>query len=125
VWSGDTVVRDAEGYLYFVGRADEMIKTSGYRVSPTEVEEAALGTGLAREAVALGVPDDDLGQRVVLVVAAPATLDEDRLLKEMRQSLPTFMLPAEIRRADTLPRNPNGKLDRAAIRAQVTAEVSA
>lgn len=125
VWSGDTVVRDAEGYLYFVGRADEMIKTSGYRVSPTEVEEAALGTGLVREAVALGVPDDRLGQRVVLVVAAPAALDTDRLLKEMRQSLPTFMVPAEVRPTDTLPRNPNGKLDRAAIRAQVTAEVTA
>lgn len=125
VWSGDTVVRDAEGYLYFVGRADEMIKTSGYRVSPTEVEDAALGTGLVREAVALGVPDDRLGQRIVLVVTAPETLDTDRLLKEMRQSLPTFMLPAEVRRADALPRNPNGKLDRSGIRTQVTAETSA
>lgn len=125
VWSGDTVVRDTDGYLYFVGRADEMIKTSGYRVSPTEVEEAALATGLVREAVALGVPDDGLGQRVVLVVAAPAALDEDRLLKEMRQTLPTFMLPTQICVADTLPRNPNGKLDRSTIRAQATAEVSA
>jgi acyl-CoA ligase (AMP-forming) (exosortase A-associated) len=125
VWSGDTVVRDAEGYLYFVGRADEMIKTSGYRVSPTEVEDAALGTGLVREAVALGVPDDRLGQRIVLVVTAPETLDADRLLKEMRQSLPTFMLPAEVRRADALPRNPNGKLDRSGIRTQVTAETPA
>lgn len=125
VWSGDTVVRDAEGYLYFVGRADEMIKTSGYRVSPTEVEDAALGTGLVREAVALGMPDDRLGQRVVLVAAAPETLDTDRLLKEMRQSLPTFMLPAEVRRVEGLPRNPNGKLDRSGIRAQVTAEMSA
>ena len=54
VWSGDTVVADEEGFLYFVGRADEMIKTSGYRVSPTEVEEAAYATGLVRDAVALG-----------------------------------------------------------------------
>lgn len=125
VWSGDTVVRDAEGYLYFVGRADEMIKTSGYRVSPTEVEEAALGTGLVREAVAVGVPDDRLGQRIVLVAAAPDDVDTDRLVKEMRQTLPTFMLPAEVRLTGTLPRNPNGKLDRPAIRAQVTAEVPA
>ena len=56
VWSGDTVVADEEGFLYFVGRTDEMIKTSGYRVSPTEIEEAAYGTGLVRDAVALGVP---------------------------------------------------------------------
>lgn len=125
VWSGDTVVRDADGYLYFVGRDDEMIKTSGYRVSPTEVEEAALGTGLVREAVALGVPDTRLGQRIVLVIAAPEPVDTDRLVKEMRQTLPTFMLPAEVRPVAGLPRNPNGKLDRPAVRAQVTAPATA
>ena len=59
VWSGDTVVADEEGFLYFVGRSDEMIKTSGYRVSPTEIEEAAYGTGLVRDAVAIGVDDCD------------------------------------------------------------------
>ena len=61
VWSGDTVVADEEGFLYFVGRSDDMIKTSGYRVSPTEVEEAAYGTALVRDAVALGVEDAALG----------------------------------------------------------------
>ncbi|WP_285101160.1 acyl-CoA ligase (AMP-forming), exosortase A system-associated [Promicromonospora sp. MEB111] len=124
VWSGDTVVRDAEGYLYFVGRADEMIKTSGYRVSPTEVEEAALATGLVREAVAVGVPDARLGQRIALAVLAPEPVDTDRLLKEMRQTLPTFMLPAEVHVAAAFPRNPNGKLDRPAIRAGLVAEVA-
>ena len=64
VWSGDTVVADEEGFLYFVGRRDEMIKTSGYRVSPTEIEEVAYATGLVRDAVALGVEDDTLGQRI-------------------------------------------------------------
>jgi acyl-coenzyme A synthetase/AMP-(fatty) acid ligase len=124
VWSGDTVVRDADGYLYFVGRADEMIKTSGYRVSPTEVEEAALATGLVREAVAVGVPDARLGQRIALAVLAPEPVDTDRLLKEMRQTLPTFMLPAEVHVAAAFPRNPNGKLDRPAIRAELVAEVA-
>ncbi|WP_051433080.1 acyl-CoA ligase (AMP-forming), exosortase A system-associated [Promicromonospora kroppenstedtii] len=124
VWSGDTVVRDAEGFLYFVGREDEMIKTSGYRVSPTEVEEAALSTGLVREAVAIGVPDERLGQRIVLAVLAPEPVDSERLLKEMRQSLPTFMLPAEVHAAESFPRNPNGKLDRPAIRAGLVAEVA-
>ena len=57
VWSGDAVVADEEGFLYFVGRKDEMIKTSGYRVSPTEIEEVAYDTGLVRDAVALGVED--------------------------------------------------------------------
>ena len=69
VWSGDAVVRDDEGFLYFVGRKDEMIKTSGYRVSPSEIEEVAYDTGLVRDAVALGVEDAKLGQHVVLVVS--------------------------------------------------------
>ena len=78
VWSGDVVVRDEEGFLYFVGRRDDMIKTSGYRVSPQEVEEVTYETGLVRDAVALGVEDEALGQRIVLVVTPrdPAGLDE-------------------------------------------------
>ena len=68
VWSGDTVRRDEEGYLYFIGRQDDMIKTSGFRVSPTEVEEEAYASGLVRDAVALGAPHERLGQGVVLVV---------------------------------------------------------
>ena len=59
------MVRDEEGFLYFVGRKDEMIKTSGYRVSPSEIEEVAYDTGLVRDAVALGVEDPTLGQHVV------------------------------------------------------------
>ena len=72
VWSGDIVVRDEDGFLYFVGRNDEMIKTSGYRVSPAEIEEVAYGTGLVSDAVALGVEDAKLGQHIVLVVSPPA-----------------------------------------------------
>ena len=73
-------VADEEGFLYFVGRTDDMIKTSGYRVSPTEIEEVAYDTGLVRDAVALGVADERLGQRIVLVVAPAGRtrLDADR-----------------------------------------------
>ena len=56
VWSGDTVRSDEEGFLYFISRRDEMIKTSGYRVSPTEVEEVIYATELVRETVAIGIP---------------------------------------------------------------------
>ncbi|HYH73270.1 MAG TPA: acyl-CoA ligase (AMP-forming), exosortase A system-associated [Nocardioides sp.] len=121
VWSGDTVRVDEEGYLYFVGRVDDMIKTSGYRVSPTEVEEVAYDSGLVRDAVALGVPDERLGQRIVLVVtpAAPAGLEVDQLRAILRQTLPAFMVPAEIRVATDLPRSPNGKFDRVRIRSEV------
>lgn len=121
VWSGDTVKMDDEGFLYFVGRRDEMIKTSGYRVSPTEVEEVVYATGLVAEAAAIGVSHPVLGQAVVLVVYAGAALPSspggeggtERLLAACKQQLPAFMVPAQIVLLDTpLPRNPNGKIDR-------------
>jgi acyl-CoA synthetase (AMP-forming)/AMP-acid ligase II len=118
VWSGDTVVTDDEGYLYFVGRRDEMIKTSGYRVSPTEIEEAAFATGQVRDAVALGVPDDRLGQRIVLVVSAAdgAEIVPEDLIATMRKELPTYMVPESVVVRDEIPRSPNGKYDRAGLR---------
>ncbi len=114
VWSGDTVRRDEQGYLYFVGRRDEMIKTSGYRVSPTEVEEAAYATGLVGDAVATGVPHSTLGQMIVLIAspAAGAATDEQTLLTAMKRLLPNYMVPHAVRWEATLPRNPNGKFDR-------------
>jgi acyl-CoA synthetase (AMP-forming)/AMP-acid ligase II len=118
VWSGDAVVTDEEGFLYFVGRKDEMIKTSGYRVSPTEIEEEAYATGLVRDAVALGVEDAKLGQRILLV-ASPAGsngLDQDALIAAMRRRLPLYMVPSAVVIRDEIPRSPNGKFDRAMLR---------
>jgi acyl-CoA synthetase (AMP-forming)/AMP-acid ligase II len=115
VWSGDTVRCDAEGYLYFVSRRDEMIKTSGYRVSPTEVEEVVYASGLVREAAAFGVDHPALGQAIV-VVAVPAESGaeiEARLLEACRAALPAYMVPARVDWvSEPLPRNPNGKIDR-------------
>jgi acyl-CoA ligase (AMP-forming) (exosortase A-associated) len=122
VWSGDAVVRDEEGFLYFVGRKDEMIKTSGYRVSPTEIEEAVYDTGLARDAVALGVDDPRLGQYIV-VVASPAEgreLDPAELLAELRKTLPLYMVPRDVVVRAQLPRSPNGKFDRNLLRQELT-----
>ena len=81
VWSGRHRGRDEEGFLYFVGRKDEMIKTSGYRVSPTEIEEVAYDTGLVRDAVALGVDDAQLGQRIVLVASPPDRTELDPAMR--------------------------------------------
>ena len=122
VWSGDTVVADDEGFLYFVGRRDGMIKTSGYRVSPSEVEEAAYDTGLVRDAVALGVNDDALGQRIVLV-ASPTSpgLDSATLTAALRQILPLYMVPSRIDLRDELHRSPNGKYDLGLLAAEVSA----
>jgi acyl-CoA ligase (AMP-forming) (exosortase A-associated) len=115
VWSGDTVRMDEEGFLYFVGRRDEMIKTSGYRVSPTEVEEVVYATRVATEVAAIGVPHPVLGQAVVVVTyAAHREADADtRIVDECKKQLPAFMVPARIvARTEPLPRNPNGKIDR-------------
>ena len=121
VWSGDTVVTDTEGFLYFVGRKDEMIKTSGYRVSPSEIEEAAYNTGLVRDAVALGVEDEALGQRIVLVATPTAAeLDEDTLTAALRQILPLYMVPSRIDVRDELHRSPNGKYDRRLLTLEVS-----
>ncbi len=119
-WSGDTVVADAEGLLRFVGRDDEMIKSAGNRISPAEVEEAATAGGEVREAVAVGVPDERLGQAIVLVVAGDAA-GEATLRERLRRELPGFMQPARIDWREALPRNANGKLDRSAIAADVRA----
>jgi acyl-CoA synthetase (AMP-forming)/AMP-acid ligase II len=121
VWSGDTVVADEDGFLYFVGRSDDMIKTSGYRVSPTEIEEAAYSTALVRDAVALGVEDGALGQRILLVVTAPlgAELDTAALDRELRHKLPKFMVPSEIKVLPEVARSPNGKFDRVLLRKEV------
>ena len=122
VWSGDTVRLDDEGFIYFISRADEMIKTSGYRVSPTEVEEIVYATGLVGETAALGIPHPTLGQAIVVVATArdAAPVDIERLLAECRQRLPAFMVPSRIEpRPAPLPRNPNGKIDRKRMAAEM------
>lgn len=115
VFSGDIVKRDAEGYLYFVGRRDDMIKSSGYRISPTEVEEAAYDSGLVVEVAAIGVEHPTLGQSVVLV-AVPAEgsgCSEASLIAHCREHLLAYMVPSTVKlMTQPLPRNPNGKIDR-------------
>lgn len=122
VWSGDVVTRDEDGFLYFVGRRDEMIKTSGYRVSPTEIEEVAYGTGLVRDAVALGMDDPRLGQHIVLVVtgAGDGTIEAEELSRALKPRLPPYMVPRRVVVRDALPRSANGKFDRAQLRKELS-----
>ena len=123
VWSGDTVRMDEDGFLYFVGRQDEMIKTSGYRVSPTEVEEVIYASGLVSEAVAIGVPHETQGQVIVIAATPPPETpgDEDAVLAACRKDLPPFMVPHRVVMRDALPRNPNGKIDRKRIASELEA----
>jgi acyl-CoA ligase (AMP-forming) (exosortase A-associated) len=116
VFSGDNVRQDEEGFLYFIGRRDEMMKTSGYRVSPTEVEEVLYATRMVGECVAFGVDHDVLGH-AIQVIATPIdstrAIDLNALLSECKARMPAYMVPAHIDvRKGPLPRNPNGKIDR-------------
>jgi acyl-CoA ligase (AMP-forming) (exosortase A-associated) len=123
VWSGDRVRRDADGLLYFIGRRDAMIKSAGNRISPQEIEEAALASGLVAEAVALGIPDERLGQAVHLVVrAASGSSDaKQELPRILLQELPNFMQPKVIHWRAALPVSPNGKIDRSGLYAELAA----
>jgi len=124
VFSGDNVRMDAEGFLYFIGRREEMMKTSGYRVSPTEVEEIVYASKMVGECAAFGVEHATLGQ-AIHVIATPPTVDGDQgvpvdlstlapaLLAQCRIHMPAYMVPAGIEFVPgPLPRNPNGKIDR-------------
>lgn len=120
VFSGDTVKRGADDLLYFVSRDDAMIKSSGNRISPTEIEEIAVESGIIAEAVALGVPDERLGHAIRLfarpVELGPETATiADQLAKYLKQNLPNFMHPRDIILLSEFPKNPNGKLDRNAL----------
>jgi acyl-CoA synthetase (AMP-forming)/AMP-acid ligase II len=122
VFSGDSFVRDADGYLYFVGRDDEMIKTSGYRVSPTEIEEALYETGDVLEAVATGLPDARIGAVIAVAIVLKTDMQDSAALiqQKLRDSLPGFMQPKYIDVWTDFPRSPNGKLDRVEITRALT-----
>jgi len=116
VFSGDTVRMDAEGFLYFIGRRDEMMKTSGYRVSPTEVEEILYATQMVGECVAFGVDHPTLGHAIHVIATHAVSTGPDALnalMSECKSRMPAYMVPAGIEFvAGPLPRNPNGKIDR-------------
>jgi acyl-CoA ligase (AMP-forming) (exosortase A-associated) len=126
VWSGDRVRQDPDGLLHFLGRRDGMIKSAGNRISPQEIEQVALASGLVVDAVALGIPDPKLGQKVVLAVSATSAGGEVRsaLEEALKRALPNFMQPQEIRWLGEFPLNPNGKVDRQMLRRAFPAEQS-
>ncbi len=118
VYSGDTVRRDEDGFLYFIGREDAMIKSQGYRLSPEEVENLLIGSGLVDEACAFGVEDPTEGQRVVAVVSLRDSADGDAvetIRGHVVRNAPPYMVPKEILVRDELPKTGSGKIDRKGI----------
>jgi acyl-CoA ligase (AMP-forming) (exosortase A-associated) len=121
VWSGDIAVEREQGLLYFVGRSDDMIKSSGYRISPTEIEEIAMASGTVTEVAAFGVPDCSLGEVIVLLACAKKGVEDAdvRIQSHLKAELPSFMQPSRIEWRSILPRSPNGKIDRASLKREL------
>ncbi|HEV2094380.1 MAG TPA: AMP-binding protein [Rubrobacter sp.] len=122
VYSGDTVTRDEEGFLYFLGREDAMIKNQGYRLSPEEVENLLLGSGLVHEACAFGVENPAVGHDVIAVISLKGGGDGaiDSIREYAINNGPPYMIPKEIIVRDELPKNANGKIDRKGISSAYT-----
>lgn len=111
VFSGDLVRRDADGFLYFVGRRDRMIKTLGFRVSPDEVADVIYASGEVSEALVDAEPDEERGARIVAYVVLLPGGSSERLAGFCRRELPRYMQPSRIEVRDALPRTASGKHD--------------
>ena len=120
VFSGDWVTRDSEGFLYFVARQDDMIKSSGYRVSPGEVEDVIYQLSDVVEAAVIGLPHPQLGQAMIVVFVTVAV--DISLVKTVqahcRKELANYKQPLKYITIETMPHNANGKIDRVALTAQ-------
>ncbi len=120
-FSGDLVTQDKDGYFYFVARDDAMIKSAGFRISPSEVEEVLMAEGVFSQIAVIGVPDEWVGQKVVAVaVATGQAPDTKAILKKIGDSLPGHMVPARIELVEALPQTDNGKVDYKALVAERT-----
>ena len=121
VYSGDNVRIDENGYLYFIGRNDEMIKSAGNRISPTEVEELLYSSGEIQDVVVLGIPHNIYGQiiKAVIVPKNGHVPSIDDLITYCKKMAPPYMVPGDFEFRENLPRNANGKLDRAKVKKEV------
>lgn len=120
---GDAASQDADGYIYFSGRADDIISSAGYRIGPFEVESALMGHDAVAEAAAVGVPDERRGEIVkAYVVLRPGHTPSDALAKELREfvkgTLSAHAYPREIEFVESLPKTPSGKVQRFLLRRQ-------
>lgn len=117
-YSGDMVKMDEDGFLYFVGRGDAMIKSSGYRISPTEVEEALFSCGRLTGVAVIGVPDEVLGQTIkaFAVLKDGEAMKSEELIAFCGEKLPRHMVPKAVELLEDLPKTSSGKVDYPALR---------
>ena len=118
LYTGDLFKMDEEGFLYFVGRKDDLFKSRGERISPKEIEHCLCAHEGVAETAVIGVPDEILGMAIVAYLSSKEgfQLDEKRILKHCKENLEEFMIPKYIRIMTRLPKTPNGKIDKRAIK---------
>lgn len=114
LYTGDLFRKDEEGFLYFVSRKDDMIKTKGERVSPKEIENTLCEIDGVVESTVIGVPDEIFGQaiKVFIVPKTENKLTEDQVIKYCMKNLEPFMVPKYVEFRDSLPKSPSGKIDK-------------
>jgi len=120
LYSGDVFRKDEEGYLYFVGRKDDLIKTKGERVSPKEIENILCHHDSVADAAVIGVPDPMLGSAIkaYIVTKSPNSLEQKDILKHCKENMEIFMVPKYVEFIDELPKTPNGKIDKKLLKAK-------
>lgn len=111
-YSGDLVKKDEEGFIYYVGRKDHQIKSSGYRVSPTEIEALIMECAGVSEVVVFGLDDPALGQKIRALVVLSGNVTAKEILDHCRAQAPYYMVPRELFIVPGFPRTANGKIDR-------------
>ncbi len=118
LYTGDLFRADEEGFLYFVGRMDDIIKTRGEKVSPKEVENVLYELPGVREAAVIGVPDPVLGNAIRAILATDGTLTEREVIRHCAARLEEFMVPASVEFRGELPKSDNGKIARRELAAE-------
>jgi len=126
VYSGDYVRMDEDGFLYFIGRNDEMIKSAGNRISPTEVEEILYSTGKIQDTIVLGIPHKIYGHAIkaLIVPRENTSITAAEIIEYCKKMSPPYMIPSDIEFRKELPRNANGKLDRARVKKEIYQNLS-
>jgi long-chain acyl-CoA synthetase len=114
LYTGDLFRADEDGFLYFLGRRDDMIKSRGEKVSPREVENVLHKMPGVAEAAVIGVPDPVLGQAIkaVLVLEKDAPVTERDVLKHCSANLEDFMMPKIVEFRQSMPRTSTGKINK-------------
>jgi len=119
--TGDVGYRDADGYLWFVGRKDDVISSAGYRIGPGEIEDCLIRHPAVAQAAVIGVPDDLRGEIIkAFIVAAPGVMPDEKLTgdikRQVKQQLAAYEYPREIEYIDALPMTTTGKVKRNELR---------